>query len=119
MSFHDRLATTRATIGSMWGASTTHILAGIGSVQSLLMTTDPTLFGNKVIPMALFGVTLTAIFLRVTCPPAPSVPIEQGDQVTVHDGDNAVTIVKAEPITDPAICNKAAGQTVAAAKAAS
>jgi len=117
MSFKDRLAAARVTIGSMWGASSTHILAGLGSIQSLLFVTQPDLFGNKAIPIALFAVTMTATVLRITCPPAPSIPIDQADRVVRHDDDNAVTIVKATPI-DPSICNKVPGQTVADAKAA-
>lgn len=106
------LAQTRRFIGSLWGHTTTQLLALLVAVQPVIGATDPTLISSvgwlRWMPL---GIACGIAVLRVVCPPPPSIPVQPEDRVHIDADNGTIAISKPDISTVPAAVQNIATTT--------
>lgn len=105
-------ARIRESIGKIWGATTTLLLAAGAAIDPILQGIDPAILQSAPwLKWVVFGLAIAMALLRVFAPPPPALPIHIDDQVEVDHAAGTVTVTKATAM--PAnVVTKAAGEKV-------
>jgi hypothetical protein len=102
----------RESVGRLWGATTTLVLAISVAVLPILQGLDPEfVHAHPAIMWATMLLGIISAAARVIAPPPPSVPIHTGDAVDVDRVMGTVMVTKAAEIP-ASVVSKAAGEKV-------